>query len=207
MKDKTIIFGIFYDIFAGLSIPSSPPRPVQRQKTSHLVLAVRPHPLHYIIRTIKCFTAETDRVTSSKQTWKRRYAKLSHCPEKASTRALSLLKAPTSTFTFKTLLRQDIYIQFLTWVDCCSSVIVKTSRRFVSSSSNESNGSGTDYVVTLHPFSFHFSHQIISSYLHSSQTRSIQYLHRYLHSRQTRRPDNIRHTKFPNRRMLQKLFS
>ena len=64
MKDKTIIFGIFYDIFAGLSIPSSPPRPVQRQKTSHLVLAVRPHPLHYIIRTIKCFTAETDRVTS-----------------------------------------------------------------------------------------------------------------------------------------------
>ena len=63
MKDKTITFGIFYDIFAGLSILSSPPRPVQRQKTSHLVLAVRPHPLHYIIRTIKCFTAETERVT------------------------------------------------------------------------------------------------------------------------------------------------
>ena len=65
MKDKTITFGIFYDIFAGLSILSSPPRPVQRQKTSHLVLAVRPHPLHYIIRTIKCFTAETERVTST----------------------------------------------------------------------------------------------------------------------------------------------
>ena len=64
MKDKTITFGIFYDIFAGPSILSSPPRPVQRQKTSHLVLAVRPHPLHYIIRTIKCFTAETERVTT-----------------------------------------------------------------------------------------------------------------------------------------------